>query len=50
MHFAPLDFTQVKVTLNSKDDVVHVFPAQALIDGGSYSGNITWDRRAPVRC
>ncbi len=48
VHFAPLDFTNVKVTLSSKDNVVHLYPAQASIDGGSYSGNITLDRRTPV--
>ncbi len=48
VHFAPLDFTHVKVTLSSKDDVVHLYPAQASIDGGSYSGNITLDRRTPL--
>lgn len=48
VHFAPLDFTTVKVTLSSKDNVLHLYPAQASIDGGSYSGNITLDRRTPV--
>ncbi len=48
VHFAPLDFTNVKVTLSSKDNVVHLYPAQASIDGGSYSGNIMLDRRTPV--
>ena len=48
VHFAPLDFTNVKVTLSSKDNVLHLYPAQASIDGGSYSGNITLDRRTPV--
>ncbi len=48
VHFAPLDFTNVKVTLSSKDNVVHLYPAQASIDGGSYSGNITLDRRTPA--
>ena len=48
VHFAPLDFTNVKLTLNSHDNVLHLYPAQASIDGGSYSGNITVDRRAPL--
>lgn len=48
VHFAPLDFTNVKVTLSSKNNVLHLYPAQASIDGGSYSGNITLDRRTPV--
>ncbi len=50
LHFSPLDFSNVRVTLASKDNVVHLFPAQAQIDGGNYSGNITLDNRgaAPV--
>lgn len=48
VHFAPLDFTNVKLTLSSKDNVLHLYPAQASIDGGTYSGNITLDRRTPV--
>ena len=45
VHFSPLDFSNVHVTLVSKDNVVHLYPALAQIDGGSYSGNITLDRR-----
>ncbi len=45
VHFSPLDFSTVRLTLVSKDNVVHLFPALAQIDGGSYSGNITVDRR-----
>jgi AsmA protein len=45
VHFSPLDFSNVHVTLVSKDNVVHLFPSLAQIDGGSYSGNITLDRR-----
>jgi AsmA protein len=45
LHFSPLDFSNVRVTLASKDNVVHLFPSQAQIDGGSYSGNITLDNR-----
>ncbi len=48
VHFAPLDFTNVKLTLSSKDNVLHLYPAQASIDGGTYSGNITLDRRTSV--
>lgn len=48
LHFSPLDFSNVRLTLASKDNVMHLFPAQAQIDGGSYSGNITLDRRTPV--
>jgi AsmA protein len=48
LHFAPLDFSNVRLTLSSKDGVAHLFPAQAQIDGGSYSGNITVDDRGAV--
>jgi AsmA protein len=45
VHFSALDFSNVRVTVASKDNVVHLFPALAQIDGGNYSGNITVDRR-----
>src|SRR5260221_14763257 len=45
VHCTPLDFSNVRVTLASKDNVVHLFPSLAQIDGGNYSGNITLDRR-----
>src|ERR1700719_17937 len=45
VHFSPLDFSNVRVTVASKDNVVHLYPSLAQIDGGSYSGNITLDRR-----
>ncbi len=45
LHFSPLDFSNVRLTLASKDNVLHLFPAQAQIDGGSYSGNVTLDNR-----
>jgi AsmA protein len=45
VHFSALDLSNVRLTLASKDNVVHLFPVLALIDGGSYSGNITLDRR-----
>jgi AsmA protein len=48
LHFSPLDFSAVKVTVASKEGVVHLFPAVAQIDGGTYSGNITLDRQAPI--
>ncbi len=43
LHFSPLDFANVRLTLASKDNVVHLFPALAQIDGGSYSGDVTLD-------
>ena len=45
VHFSPLDFTNVRLTLAAQDNVVHLFPSLAQIDGGSYSGNITLDDR-----
>jgi AsmA protein len=48
VHFAPLDFTDVRLTFASKDSVVHLFPSLAQIDGGSYSGNITFDERGAL--
>jgi len=45
VHFSPLDFTNVRLTLAAQDNVVHMFPSLAQIDGGSYSGNITLDDR-----
>jgi AsmA protein len=48
LHAAHLDFTSVKLTIDSKDHVVHLFPAQALLDGGRYSGDITYDRSGDI--
>jgi AsmA protein len=45
LHFSPLDFSNVRLTLGSKAGVVHLFPSLAQIDGGNYSGNITLDNR-----
>ena len=45
VHFSPLDFTNVRLTLAAQDNVVHLYPSLAQIDGGSYSGNITLDDR-----
>jgi AsmA protein len=48
LHLAPLEFLNVRLTLASKDGVAHLYPAQAQIDGGSYSGNITVDAHGAV--
>jgi len=48
LHLSPLDFTNVHLTIASQDHVLHLFPALAQIDGGSYSGNITVDQRGPI--
>ena len=45
LHLSPLDFANVRVTLTLRDEVAHLFPALAQIDGGNYSGNITVDER-----
>ena len=45
VHFSPLDFTNVRLTLAAQGNVVHLYPLLAQIDGGSYSGNITVDDR-----
>jgi AsmA protein len=48
LHVAPLDLSAVKVTVATKDGVMHIFPLKAQVDGGQYSGDITLDRRTPV--
>jgi AsmA protein len=48
VHFSPLDLTNVRVTVGSKDNVVHLYPLLAQVDGGNYSGDITLDRRAAI--
>jgi AsmA protein len=45
VHFSPLDFTNVRLTLGAQGNVVHLYPSLAQIGGGSYSGNITLDDR-----
>jgi AsmA protein len=46
VHLAPLDLSNVRVTLASNDGVMHFFPLKAQIDGGRYSGDITLDSRS----
>jgi AsmA protein len=48
LHVAPLDLSAVKVTVATKDRVMHIFPLKAQVDGGQYSGDITLDGRTPV--
>jgi AsmA protein len=48
LHVAPLDMSAVKVTVATKDRVMHLFPLKAQVDGGQYSGDITLDSRTPV--
>jgi len=45
IHAAPLDLSNVKATVATNDNVMHVFPVTAQADGGRYSGDITLDRR-----
>jgi AsmA protein len=45
LEFAPLEFTAVRMTLASHGNVLHLYPFQAQIDGGSYSGNVWADLR-----
>jgi AsmA protein len=44
-HVARLDLTDVRITVASKDEVTHLYPIEALIDAGRYSGDITVDNR-----
>jgi AsmA protein len=46
--FSRLDFTNLKVTVTSKERVTHLFPIESQIDGGRYSGDITWDQRGTI--
>jgi AsmA protein len=47
-HVAKLDVTDLRVTLAAKDQVIHLFPIEAQLEGGRYSGNITWDAKGTV--
>jgi AsmA protein len=42
---APLDLSQVAVTVASKDGVTRLHPLDAKINGGTYAGDITLDQR-----
>ena len=48
-NFLGMEFTDLRITAASKDSVTHLFPIEAHIDGGRYSGDITLDDRAAVR-
>ena len=47
-HFAGMDLSGLHITLVAEDNVIHLFPIEAQIDGGRYSGDITLDRRGAV--
>ena len=49
LHFAPLNLSNVKVTVATNDKVMHIYPLKAQVNGGEYSGDITLDQRAPRR-
>ena len=45
LRVANLEVTQAHVALSARAGVVKLFPLQAQVDGGQYSGDIEWDRR-----
>ena len=45
LHAAPLDLSNVKVTVATKDKVMRIFPLTAQVNGGEYTGDITLDNR-----
>jgi len=46
LHFAPLDLSNVTLTIAAKDKVWRIFPLKAQVDGGQYAGDITLDDRS----
>jgi AsmA protein len=47
-HVAKQDVTDVRITLTVKDKVTRLFPLEAQLDGGRYSGNITLDSKGAI--
>jgi AsmA protein len=47
-HVAKLDVTELHVTLAAQDKLIHLHPLEAQLDGGRYSGNITWDAKGAI--
>ena len=45
VHAAGLDFTNLHVTVDMKDNVTHLYPLEALLYGGKYSGDLIYDAR-----
>jgi AsmA protein len=43
-----VDFSNFRVTLAAKDQVIHLNPIEAQVDAGQYAGNITIDSRGQV--
>jgi AsmA protein len=48
VHLAPLDLANVRVTVSTNDRVTRIFPLNAVVDGGQYSGDISLDHRGAV--
>jgi AsmA protein len=44
-HAAGLDFTNLSVTVDMKDNITHLQPLEAQLYGGRYSGDLTYDTR-----
>jgi len=47
--FSGMEFSGLRLTVASKDRITHLFPLEADIDGGRYSGDITVDERGALR-
>jgi AsmA protein len=47
-HLARMDLSGLRIGLLAEDNVMHLLPVEAQIDGGRYSGDITWDTRGAV--
>jgi AsmA protein len=47
-HLARMDFSDLRINLLAEDNVIRLSPIEAQIDGGRYSGDITFDRRGAV--
>lgn len=45
---AHLELADVHVTVSRKDQLLHLFPIEAQLDGGRYSGNISVDDRGAI--
>ena len=43
IHLSRLDMTDLHATLAAKEGVLRIFPLQAQVDGGRYSGDISFD-------
>jgi len=49
VNFMGMEFTDLRFSAASKDAVTHLFPLEAHLDGGRYSGDITIDDHGAVR-